>query len=67
MIALIEKVEKNKFLEKMSGKAYEFYKSSWQRKLQSDAYMKGVNDALNELKIKKQSYENSDARINGKF
>ena len=53
MIALIEKIEKNKFIEKMSNKAYAFYKSSWQRKLQSDAYMKGVNDTISELKIKK--------------
>jgi len=53
MILLIEKLEKNKFLEKMADKAYEYYKNSWQRKLQSDAYLKGVNDTLTKLKKKK--------------
>ena len=50
MIALIERLQKNTFLDKMQSKANKMYEKSWQPKLQSDAYMQGVKDTLKEIK-----------------
>lgn len=50
MIEIRKILSKNLFLEKMRNKANNIYEKSWQTKLQVDAYMKGVNDTLNEIK-----------------